>query len=159
MFVEIIQNVVDPPGARHAALSHTSGEHSQNLLLGDLSPVDEACEHAEIAQHGPIHRISVGTSQGVWNAMVEKEFTRCGSILVDSIKKIEMDYGLVDLVVFRRWPRLRHAPSGVELSFFGLAAIGLIVSLTPPVGRLAAMMFAAAKRAAQVLAPLVPMIG
>jgi len=52
MFVEITQNVVDPPDANHAALSHAPGEHFQKFFPGDCSPFDEACEHAEVTQHG-----------------------------------------------------------------------------------------------------------
>jgi hypothetical protein len=76
MFVEITQNVVDPPGARHAALSHASGEHFQEFFHENSSAFDEACEHAQIFQHGPIDRHSMDGFQRDWSAFVERNLFR-----------------------------------------------------------------------------------
>ncbi len=52
MSVEIIQNVVDPAGAIHAALSHDPRKHLKKFFHGDPSALNEADDHAQIFQHG-----------------------------------------------------------------------------------------------------------
>jgi len=76
MFVEIIQNVVDPTGAMHAALSHGSRKHFHEFFHGDPSPFDEARDHAQILQHGPIDRDSMGGLRRDWNLVVERDLFR-----------------------------------------------------------------------------------
>ncbi len=156
MFVEITQNVVDPPGARHAALSHASGEHSQEFFHENPSAFDEACDHAQIFQHGRIDRYSMDGFRRDWNAFVERSLCLHAG-LISRIGKKGPARGLLGQLVVTGWARIRQAPLGVEKSFLGLSGFTFVAPPRTIVGELSAVMLPAAERAAQI--PTSPVSG
>jgi hypothetical protein len=156
MFVEIIQNVVDPAGAIHAALSHASGEHFHEFFHENSSAFDEACNHAQIFQHGRIDRHSMDGFRRDWNAFVERSLCLHAG-LISRIGKKGPTCGLLDQLAVSRWARIRQAPLGVEKSFLGLSSFAFVAPLRTIVGELSAVMLLAAERAAQI--PTSPVSG
>jgi len=150
MFVEIIQNVVDPTGARHAALSHNPREHFKKLFHRDASALDETCNHAQIPQHGRVDRHSMGCLRRDWSVIVEGDLIRW--VHTGRISRVVKwtTRGLLGRLVVSKWARFRLASFGVETLLLGLPGFRLVVPLRSLGGELSAVMLPAAERTAQI---------
>lgn len=51
MFVQILQNIINPAAADHAVLSHRPGQHLQNLIRAHPPALDQTRDHPQIAHH------------------------------------------------------------------------------------------------------------